>query len=538
MERWQESVGGLSKWRKRFLAFVLGLISALAFAPIHAVPVLLVSFTGLIWLFQSDVSAGSEGGRKRRAALAFFIGWWFGLGHFMAGLYWISLSFLVDAKTFAWMIPFALGGITGVLAIYSGLAVLVTHLTTQRAVPRLLMFAVYWAGFEWIRGWAFTGFPWNLVGIVWTPVEPVLQSASVIGVYGLGLLTILMMVLPAVLGAKEMSSRSRLTSVGAGLVLFAVLWGAGTLRLSSAEPGIVDGVRLRLIQPNIAQKDKWVQNLRAQHFRTLLRLSRQPPQGPAPTHVIWPETATPLFLASQPNALSAAASIVPRGGALITGSPRAARAGGRLTGLWNSIHVIDAGGQVRSTYDKTHLVPFGEYVPFRRYLGFAKLTAGRTDFSAGPGPGQLIIPGLPSARPLVCYEAIFPGLSGPLSHGSDREPEPRSGWLLNLTNDAWFGASSGPFQHLASTRLRAVEQGVPLIRVANTGITAVTDAYGRLQATTRLNQQAVLDVDLPAALPTQTVYSRYGDWAALLLGILIVALAGIFRLKYRNSATN
>ncbi|MDA0238646.1 MAG: apolipoprotein N-acyltransferase [Proteobacteria bacterium] len=531
-ERWLEAVGGFSKWRKRFLAYVLGLVSALAFAPVHAIPVLVISFTGLLWLIHPTSSVAPVGAAKRRRLSIFLIGWWFGLGHFMAGLYWISFSFLVDAKAFAWMIPFALGGITGVLAIYSGLAVLLAYMTTLRTMPRILLFAIYWVGFEWIRGWAFTGFPWNLAGTVWTPVDSILQSASVIGVHGLGLLTILIVTLPAVLGVREMSGRSRLAAVGAGLALLAVLWGAGTMRLMNAQSGSVDGVRLRLVQPNIAQKDKWVQTLRARHFQTLLRLSRQPASGAAPTHIIWPETATPLFLSSEPVALSAAASVVPRGGALITGSPRATNNGRRLTGLWNSVHVINDEGRILSTYDKSHLVPFGEYVPFRQYLGFAKVTAGRTDFSPGTGPGDLSIPGLPAARPLICYEAIFPGLSAPVSHAVG------AGWLLNLTNDAWFGVSSGPYQHLASTRLRAVEQGMPLVRVANTGVTAVTDAYGRLRVASQLNQKVVLDVDLPEALAAQTVYSRFGDWTALLLGFIIAAMAGIFSLKYRNLASN
>lgn len=535
-----EAAGGLSKWRRRFIAFVLGLASALAFAPVHAIPVLVVSFTGLLWLIPSVSSDTQAGAGKRDWLSVFLVGWWFGLGHFIAGLYWISLSFLVDANAFAWMIPFALGGITGVLAIYSGLAVLLTYLTTRRTIARVFIFAVYWAGFEWTRGWAFTGFPWNLAGTVWTPVDSVLQSASVIGVHGLGLLTILMMTLPAILADKKISSRSRLAGVGAGLVLFAVLWGAGTMRLINAQSGSVDGVRLRLVQPNIAQKDKWVQTLRARHFQTLLRLSRQPAIGAVPTHIIWPETATPLFLSSDPRALSAVASVVPRGGALITGAPRATRDGTLLTGLWNSVHVINDEGQILSTYDKSHLVPFGEYVPFRQFLGFAKVTAGRTDFSAGTGPNQLSIPGMPDARPLVCYEAIFPGLSASASHTIEHGsgPRKRSGLLLNLTNDAWFGVSSGPFQHLASTRLRAVEQGLPLVRVANTGVTALTDAYGRLRVVSRLNQEMVLDVDLPQALTTQTFYSRFGDWIALILGLLVAIVAGIFSLKNHNLATD
>lgn len=267
------------------------------------------------------------------------------------------------------------------------------------------------------------------------------------------------------------------------------------------------GVRLRLVQANIDQRMKWEEAERANTLRKYLALSTQP--GPMPvTHVVWPETALPYFLSSDPELLRILSRIVPPGGLLLTGAVRAEPGNGSYR-VWNSIHAIDDGGQVVATYDKVHLVPFGEYVPLRNVLPLDKITPGASDFTAGPGPRTLVLPGLPPVSPSICYEAIFPdALVAPT--------EPRVQWLLNVTNDAWFGQSAGPHQHFASARLRAIEQGVPLVRAANTGISAVVDPYGRVLAHLALGSEGVLDSPLPLALPP-TPYARLGDLALLIM---------------------
>jgi apolipoprotein N-acyltransferase len=241
--------------------------------------------------------------------------------------------------------------------------------------------------------------------------------------------------------------------------------------------------------------------------------------------VVWPETAARYLLDRSPELRLALGGAAPPGGLLITGMPRAEPASGQVERIWNSLGVLDRAGNILATYDKFHLVPWGEYVPWRRVFPFIdKLTPGSLDFSAGPGPRTLHLPGLPPVGALICYEVVFPGRVV--------DPGDRPAWLLNLTNDAWYGDSFGPYQHLVAARLRAVEEGLPLVRAANTGISAVIDPYGRVRASLGLGLAGVLDADLPAALPGATVYARFGDAAPGLLGLLaILATALLGRLR-------
>ncbi len=266
------------------------------------------------------------------------------------------------------------------------------------------------------------------------------------------------------------------------------------------------GVRLRLVQANIAQHHKWRDDLRADHFARHVELTAAPAAAPI-TLVIWPETAVPYLLDREPERLAMIADLVPPGGLLITGAVRATPEGMTPFQVWNSLRVIDDGGAVVATYDKHHLVPFGEYVPFRGILTLVKLTAGAVDYSPGPGPRTLALDGLPSVSPLICYEAIFPG--------QVTDPDDRPGWLLNVTNDGWYGVSTGPYQHLAQARLRAVEEGLPLVRAANTGISAVVDSFGRVTASLGLAKAGVVDAALPMALPDPTPFARAGAWPFL-----------------------
>jgi len=277
------------------------------------------------------------------------------------------------------------------------------------------------------------------------------------------------------------------------------------------------------VQANIDQRLKWEESERVNTLKKYLALSTQAGAAPV-THVVWPETALPYFLSTEPELLRILAQVVPPGGMLLTGAVRVDPPTVRPQQVWNSVHAIDEQGRVVATYDKFHLVPFGEYVPLRNILPLDKITPGTSDFAAGPGPMTLIVPGLPPVSPLVCYEAIFPGAVTPSSG-------PRPAWLLNVTNDAWFGDSAGPRQHFASARLRAIEEGLPLVRAANTGISAVVDPYGRVRAQLDLGRQGVIDSPLPEALPA-TLYARWGN--AVLLLLLLIGGGAIVALRRRR----
>lgn len=481
----------LTGWRRPILAAALGALSVGAFPPLYLVFLLVPAFIGLSWLVFSAPG-------WRRAGIT---GWWFGLGHFTAGLHWVGAAFLVDADRYAWMIPFAVVGLAGLLAGFCAAAAAMAVRLGPAGWARALTLAGAWAVMEWLRAWAFTGFPWNLTATVWTATEGMLQSVAVLGPYGLGLLTVWAAAAPADIGEGRSGMRATLAAFG----LLIVVGAAGHARLAAGGSDFVDGVLLRLVQPNIPQHEKWVPALRERNVAQQVRMSTMPAAGAEPTHVIWAETAVPYFLSRDDGLRTRIAEAVPPGGMAIVGAPRGEGAGDSFR-VWNSLHAVGPDGGIVATYDKFHLVPFGEYVPFRDYLGIDKLTAGRTDFSPGPGPRTLTLPGLPAVSPLICYEIIFPGKVTAAE---------RPAWILNLTNDAWFGLTAGPYQHLAAARLRAVEEGLAVVRVANTGISAVIDPLGRTIGSLALGTAGVLDVGLPRPVPA-TPYGRFGDIVTLL----------------------
>lgn len=477
----------------------LGAGAALAMPPLHLAFLLFPAISGLIWAVARD-------GRARDA---FMTGWWFGLGHGLAGYYWVSSAFLVDAAAYGFLAPFAVAGLAAGLALFHGLTGLAAWSLWQWRTPppvgRVLSFAALWTAAEWLRAWILTGFPWNLAATVWVFSPEMLQAVSVAGPYGLGMLSIAVAGLPALflLGCgRRAGSRALIV----GLAVLVAVWAAGRLRLAGAPEAAVGDIRLRLVQPNIAQHLKWQKELRIGHVRKQIRLSRGGATGgaastPAPTHVIWAETAVPYDLAADEPLRRAVAAAAPADGLLITGAPRVETGPDGRRRAYNAIHALDAAGRIVATYDKRHLVPFGEYVPFPRILRFSKLTAGRVDFHPGTTPRVFDLPGLPPVAMLICYEVIFPG--------KVRSVEPRPAWLLNLTNDAWFGLSAGPHQHLSAAQLRAAELGLPLVRVANTGVSAVIDAHGRIRAHLELGRDGALDSTLPKAAPP-TLYARFG----------------------------
>ncbi len=504
------AVAGLRGWRRPPVAFLSGLVSALALPPVGLFPALFAALPVLVWQI--------DGTATRRAAFA--VGWWFGLGHFMAGTYWISNALLVEPDRYAWLIPPALVAPAAYLAVFPGLAAVFAR-AVRPGWPRIAALAVAWTLFEMLRGIAFTGFPWNPIGSIWSDIPAMLQPAALVGIHGLGLATVALAALPALTAAGGRDALA--AAVGAPAVL-ALLWGAGALRLAGAETAAHPGIRLGIVQPAIPQREKVRAELRRDHFIRHLEMTHAA-RGAGITHFLWPETAIGFALSRAPWAVRAISGAVPEGGLVLAGALRATPSGVLPLQVWNSLAVVDRAGRIVATYDKVHLVPFGEYVPLRAVIGFARVAAARFDFSRGTGPRTLRVPGLPAFSPLICYEIIFPG------RVADRGDRPQ--WLFNVTNDGWFGDSAGPYQHLAAARARAVEQGLPVVRAANSGISAVIDPYGRIVERLGLGRAGVLEAALPAALPRPTPFARWGH--APLLAVLALAAAGLVLARREKS---
>jgi apolipoprotein N-acyltransferase len=518
LARFAERLGALSGWRRLLLAAFCGVLAAAALPPFYLLPLLLPAFTLALWVLQ-----GATGSRQAAAT-----GWAFGFGYFAVGIYWVGIAFLVDAERFGWVMPIAVSGLAAGMALFPALAFWLTHAAARRfalaGVAQVLALGAAWLLSEGLRAWIFTGFPWNLLGSVWAFSADTLQAAALGGVWLLSLVTVIAAAAPAALTAAPAAGlgRRRLHHL-AVLVLLALpllSWAYGAWRLAAAPaPGsdVVSEVRLRLVQPSIPQEMKWRNDRKAANLRLQAELSLQPGHD-SRTVIIWPETAVPYLLAAEPVLQRELARLVPPGGYLIAGAPRVAPDDPEGP-IWNSLHVLDDQGAIVATYDKVHLVPFGEYTPLRALFGLAKLTAGSRDFSPGAGLQSLALPGLPAFSPLICYEVIFPGAAKPVA----AEPAPR--WLLNLTNDAWFGDSTGPHQHLVAARLRAVEEGLPLVRAANNGISAVVDSYGRVLERIELNDRGIIDTRLPEAAASATPYSYAGNilyWLELLATTCVI----------------
>ncbi|MEQ9490154.1 MAG: apolipoprotein N-acyltransferase [Alphaproteobacteria bacterium] len=507
LDRFAARLAELRGWRALLSAIVLGAVSSLALPPAFLFPVLWITMPVLLWMLQGD----DHPNPKRRA---FLLGWGFGFGLYTASLYWISNALLVYSSDFWWAVPFAAIGLPAFLGLFTALTALAAGFC-RSGPARVLGFAVAWCLAEYARGHILTGFPWNLLGHAWAGADTLIQPASAIGLYGLTALVTISACLPALAAGVGHMTRGSVLALAAALPLVAHMH--GTLRLDTAPPlGIATAADtgLRLVQANIPQQEKWKRDRRVENFTLHLMLSEQ--DRPAwITHVIWPETAAAFYLADDDGALAAAAEIVPPEGYLLTGAPRVDRQTGDL---YNSIVAIDSVGRVAAAYDKTHLVPFGEYSPLEGMLPAVAATGG--SFSPGTGLATLSLPGLPSFSPLVCYEAIFPGAA--VSDAGDR-PQ----WLLNLTNDAWYGETAGPHQHATMARLRSVEEGLPLVRATNTGISIVFDSYGREIGRLPLNVKGVLDIRLPQPLAAPPPYARFGDsvfWV-FILGLLGCTLA-------------
>lgn len=502
--------------RRYIVAFLLGVGATLAFSPLYLLPLLFIGFSGLLLQIISCT------GKKQ----AFLTGWWFGFGHFTTGIYWITYALLTDAAQFGWLVPFAVFGIAGVLALYCAVVAWVTYIAPVKSIiSKALILSLAWVVCEFARNYLLSGFPWNLVGYVWAISDATMQIASVTGIYGLGLLTVLVASSLAVFISSKPGRNIAFPVVMFGVFVLAGGW--GYLRIDHAQDNYVDAVKLRIVQGNIEQKLKWLPGQREINLQKYINLTRR--EGfDTITHVIWPETAIPYALRQKnPELEELFRYVAPPHGVLLTGAMRLEEVEDDYN-VWNSLFAITQKG-IYSHYDKFHLVPFGEYIPLRAWLpdAISKITQGPKDFSTGSGPKPLALPDGTTVLPLICYEGIFPQYV----NGEVKEPY---SWILNITNDAWFGVSSGPYQHFNMVRMRAVEQGTPLVRAANTGISAVIDPYGRVVSSLALNRTGILDSPLPQKIGGGTIYSNYGKFITLLL----IVICAVFAYLLRNISNN
>ncbi|HYZ41815.1 MAG TPA: apolipoprotein N-acyltransferase, partial [Stellaceae bacterium] len=416
-------------------------------------------------------------------------------------------------------------------ALYIGCALLATQVAVERlrlsGTARVFAFALAWTAAEWIRGHAFTGFAWNLIGYAWSGGFPgaglVLQSVAWIGIYGLSFLTVLAASLPALSGTPSLApisaGRRAAPAIATGLLVL-VPGLLGAVRFA-ANPTADTAFWLRIVQPSIAQSLKWQPAAAQRNLRLLLDLSKAPATRKLAA-VVWPEAAVPFLLGRDAYLRREIGAIASSGRSyVITGAIRANPPPAPIEQVWNSLEAVNGEGRIVARYDKAHLVPFGEYVPFRNVLPLQKITPGDLDYSAGPGPRTIELAGLPPFAPLICYEVIFPGAV------VDRLNRPA--WMLNVTNDAWYGRTSGPYQHFAIARTRAIEEGLPLVRVANNGVSGVIDPVGRVVARIDLDTIGYADLPLQAA-SNETLYARAGDWIFLAL-LLVGAVPVAFRLR-------
>ncbi|HEY2481486.1 MAG TPA: apolipoprotein N-acyltransferase [Caulobacteraceae bacterium] len=493
----------LAAWIPRGLAVAAGLAAALAQPPFAILPGLL-GYAVILALIDRAV-----GPRPLRSA--FLRGWLAGVGYFLLSLFWLAEPFQVNAMQQGWMAPFAVALTTAGMALFWGLAALAYRFSAPRGVARVVVFAGVFAAVEWLRGHILTGFPWDLPGETWRAGSPLSQAASLVGAYGLTWITLLIASAPAVIG----EGRKGLATVAGAAGLLAALYGWGASRLREVPPTSASAPLLRIVQADVRQESKYDPELFSSIVRRYVALTAAP-AAHAPDIVVWPEGAIPDamedYLASGAWPRAAIIAALKPGQTLILGGYRVANANVDPPVVYNSLAAFRRAGDDLTplgVYDKFRLVPFGEFLPFDALagrLGIKTFVHVGDGFTAGPRPRPLKLAGLPPVQPLICYEALYPGFTreGAAASGV------RAAWIVNISNDAWFGATSGPWQHLNMASYRAIEEGLPMVRATPTGVSAVIDAFGRPEASLAEGALGVIDRRLPPALPP-TPFSRFGD---------------------------
>jgi apolipoprotein N-acyltransferase len=504
------SVALRPRWIGAIAAFA-GLFANLAHAPFFFWPAMAVSLMVLLWLIDGAAR------KPRPAKAAFWRAWAFAAGHFLGGLYWVSSAFMVDAETFGMLAPFAVVAMAGGLALFWGAAFAIATRFWTDDLRRLFVFTVAVMAAELVRGHLFGGFPWNLAGTIWPAGEALSQSAAWIGVYGLTALTVFALASPAVLIDGRGSFGARVVPLVTCAMMGGMMWAIGEQRLAAPEPE-AQGPLVRVVDPGFSQAEKWAPGNASEVLNAYLQLSGGP-DARAPI-VIWPEGALPLLALENPAALDLIGDRLGDRTLVMGITRREEQADGRLL-LFNSLAVMRRDGRTArpvAFYDKHRLTPFGEFIPFYdlvSWMGFRALQQIGTGFTPGLPPTSMEMPGAARFAPMICYEALFPLL---MPRGEDR---PR--WIVNITNDAWFGPSTGPEQHWNQTRFRAIEEGLPIVRSASGGWSGIVDARGRV-VSAHGPQGGVVEGQVPAAL-TPTLYSRFGNWFVFAILAAFAALA-------------
>jgi apolipoprotein N-acyltransferase len=505
-------------WTRRLIAFFGGATGVLALAPFNFFPAFFVPMTLAVWLIDGSAGDGNWASVRRASGA----GWWMGFGYFVFGLWWLGVAFLAESERFAWALPLGVLGLPAGLALFTAFGFASARLLWSSNGSRIFALAAGLSLAEWLRGHILTGFPWNDYGMALGANPLFSQLASICGLYGLTILSVLLFSTPALLGAE----RPKWRLIAFSITLFAALGCFGAIRLQNKVDN-VKGVKLRVIQPNIANED-FLSEQKTQLLERYLKLSDRStsPQTTGiadATHVFWPESVFPFILSRDPAALASISSRM-QNAILFTGAARA-EGEGRKTRYFNSLAVIQH-GEIKEYFDKIHLTPFGEYMPFADILaswGITQFVAIPGGFDAGEHSRFLSAPDLPIVFPLICYESIFPDEVAKRLSDANARP----GLMLNVTNDGWFGITPGPYQHLSQARLRAIEQGLPMVRSANTGVSAIIDPYGRLVSSAALGAEAVLDGPLPKAL-SGTFFSQH--WRLVpALGWFMVFIAAFIR---------
>lgn len=521
-EKFENWLGANTNWRVPLVSFLAGALLTSSFSPLSFLPGVFLAFPLMIFLLD----------RAKDARQAFGSGWWAGFGLFSVGLTWIGHSFTQQDNVPVVLAPFAILALAGLMALYVATMFWVSKKLWTRHPVRVLLFAAVWILFEFARGFLFTGFPWHLVGTMWADWITVAQSASLLSIYGLSAVTVLAASAPVVLFDREI----RTSNIAVVLVPFLILIGFavwGQMRLSSAETKYDLSVSLRLVQANVKQSEKWLSHLVDDHFDRHMRLSRgDSDRGRAEgvKLLIWPETAVQRETFDRDGSLLRwrMSRLLEFGSYAITGAPRYERTPDGVN-YFNSLFAFNSRGQLYARYDKTHLVPFGEYLPFQgllNALGLQQLTGG-VAFTPGMQPQTIRLPGVPAFSPLICYEIIFPG--------QVFDPADRPEWLLNVTNDGWFGLTNGPYQHLGLARFRAIEEGLPVVRAASTGVSTVIDGYGRTVSKLGVDRAGVLDSPLPQALEIPSVSTGMKMLLVFVTVLLVITGFLIASLRRRDS---
>ncbi len=519
-------VTGLGWWRSGFVSFVAGGVGATGHAPTHYWPATLLAVMVLVWMID-----GAAALPTRRGRAAFWRGQCFGAGYVLAGMWWVAAAFEARGPEYGPFGPLASVALAAGLGLFYGAAALVAALLWREGPRRIAVFALSFAGFEYLRGFVLSGFPWNVAGHVWPAGGPVSQSAAVFGVWGLTFITYYAFAAPAAILGGGRAFWKRVAPASFGFAALAILFAAGIARLADAEVTHAPDVRLRVVQADISQQDKWRSGNELRVLERYLRLSARDGLDTR-THVIWPESALPFAVLESPRALDDIARVFDEEQMLLMGSIRRDPIDPSQVVVRNSFLAMAFRGGApfpELIYDKARLVPFGEFLPLSGLLeqmGLTTLTRRLPGgFSPGPGPATIPISGAPPVSPQICYETIFPGFT---PRGQDRPA-----WIVNVSNDAWYGDTAGPRQSVNQARYRAIEEGLPLVRAATGGVSGIIDVYGRMPPSMQVpfQQDGVLDAPLPAAAPP-TLYAIVGD-AFFALMMMLGALASSRRIMGR-----